>query len=52
MLWVSYGKVTQEGIKGMIAEPQNRAEAVEKLVAALSGYATNRICMHCMWSQV
>ena|SRR5210317_1482666 len=37
MLWVSYGKVTQEGIKGMIAEPQNRAEVVGKLVAALGG---------------
>ncbi len=37
MLWVSYGKVTQESIKGMIAEPQNRAEAVGKLVEALGG---------------
>ena len=37
MLWISYGKVTQEGIKGMIAEPQNRAEAVGKLVEALGG---------------
>ena len=37
MLWVSYGKVTQEGIKGMITEPQNRAEAVGKLVEALGG---------------
>ena len=37
MLWVSYGKLTQEGIKGMIAQPQNRAEAVGKLVAALGG---------------
>ncbi|MEE4601471.1 MAG: GYD domain-containing protein [Desulfobacteraceae bacterium] len=37
MLWVSYGKVTQEGIKGMVAEPQNRAEIVGKLVAALGG---------------
>jgi len=37
MLWVSYGKVTQEGVKGMIAEPQNRAEPVGKLVAALGG---------------
>lgn len=37
MLWISYGKVTQEGIKGMVAEPQNRAEIVGKLVAALGG---------------
>jgi uncharacterized protein with GYD domain len=37
MLWVSYGKVSQEGIKGMVANPQNRAEAVSKLVEALGG---------------
>lgn len=37
MHWVSYGKMTQDGIKGMITEPQNRAEAVGKLVAALGG---------------
>jgi uncharacterized protein with GYD domain len=37
MLWVSYGKVTQEGIKGMIANPENRAEAVGKLLEALGG---------------
>ncbi len=37
MLWISYGKVTQEGIKGMIANPENRAEAVGKLVEALGG---------------
>jgi len=37
MLWVSYGKVTQEGIKGMIANPENRAKPVGKLVEALGG---------------
>lgn len=37
MLWASYGKITQEGVKGMITEPQNRAEVVGKLVAALGG---------------
>lgn len=37
MLWISYGKLTQEGVKGMVAEPQNRAEIVGKLVAALGG---------------
>jgi len=31
MLWVSYGKFTNEGIKGLIDKPQNRAEAVSKL---------------------
>ena len=28
MLWVSYGKITKEGIQGMVANPQNREEAV------------------------
>ena len=37
MLWVSYGKLSLDGIKGMIAAPQNRAEAVGKLVEALGG---------------
>ena len=37
MLWVSYGKYAQEGIKGMIANPVNRAEAVGKLSEALGG---------------
>ena len=37
MLWVSYGKVSQEGIKGMISEPQNREEAVGKLLEAYGG---------------
>jgi uncharacterized protein with GYD domain len=37
MLWASFGKITQEGIKGIIAEPQNRAEPVGKLVEALGG---------------
>ncbi len=37
MLWVSYGKVTEEGIKGMIANPENRAEPVGKLVEAYGG---------------
>ena len=37
MLWVSYGKVSQEGIKGMVANPENRAVAVGKLLEALGG---------------
>jgi uncharacterized protein with GYD domain len=37
MLWVSYGKVSIEGIKGMVANPENRAEVVSKLVEALGG---------------
>ena len=37
MLWVSYGKISAEGIKGMIASPENRAAAVSKLVEALGG---------------
>ena len=37
MLWVSYGKLTNEGIKGLVSEPQDRAEAVAKLVNAYGG---------------
>lgn len=37
MLWVSYGKVSKEGIQGMIANPQNRAEPVAKLLEAYGG---------------
>lgn len=37
MLWVSYGKFSKEGIQGLIAKPQNRAEPVGKLVEALGG---------------
>jgi hypothetical protein len=37
MLWASYGKLSQEGIKVMIVKAQNRAEAVGKLVEALDG---------------
>ena len=37
MLWATYGKISQDGIKGLITEPQNRAEPVGKLVEALGG---------------
>ena len=37
MLWVSYGKFTNEGIKGLIDKPQNRAEAVSKLMEPHGG---------------
>ena len=37
MLWVSYGRVSQEGIQGMVANPSNRAEAVGKLLEAYGG---------------
>ena len=37
MLWVSYGKISKEGIQGVIANPQNRAEPVGKLLEAYGG---------------
>ena len=37
MHWVSYGRVSQEGIKGMVESPSNRAEAVGKLIEAFGG---------------
>lgn len=37
MLWVSYGKFSKEGIKGLVAEPQNRAESLGKLIESYGG---------------
>ena len=37
MLWVSYGRIAQEGIQGMVSSPSNRAEAVAKLLGAYGG---------------
>ncbi|AOY56925.1 MULTISPECIES: GYD domain-containing protein [Desulfococcus] len=37
MLWVSYGKFSREGVQGLLANPQNRAGAIEKLMAAYEG---------------
>ena len=37
MLWASYGKISKEGIQGLIANPQNRAEPVRKLLEAYGG---------------
>jgi len=37
MLWVSYGKFTNEGIKGLIENPQNRADAVSNLMEPHGG---------------
>ena len=37
MLWISYGKMSKEGIQGMIANPQNREEAIGKLLEAYGG---------------
>lgn len=37
MLWISYGKFSGEGIKGMVSNPSNRAEAVAALIEAYGG---------------
>jgi uncharacterized protein with GYD domain len=37
MLWVSYGRHTQEGIKGMISNPHNREEELARFNEALGG---------------
>lgn len=37
MLWASYGKLTNESIQGLVSNPQNRAEAIAKLVDAYGG---------------
>ena len=43
MLWVSYGKIAKEGIQGMVANPQNREEAVGKLLEA---YGSKLVSYH------
>ena len=37
MLWASYGRISQDGVKGMLSNPTNRAEAVGKLLEAYGG---------------
>ena len=37
MLWVSYGKFSPQGIKAIVDNPQNRADAVAKLLKAYGG---------------
>ncbi len=37
MLWASYGRISKDGLSGMINKPQNRAEAVGKLVESYGG---------------
>ncbi len=37
MLWASYGRISKDGIQGMLDNPTNRAEAVGKLLGAYGG---------------
>ena len=37
MLWASYGRISQDGIKGILDKPTNRAEAVGTLLEAYGG---------------
>ena len=37
MLWASYGRISKDGVQGMLDNPTNRAEAVGKLVQAYGG---------------
>ncbi|MDJ0828823.1 MAG: hypothetical protein QNI92_03160 [Desulfobacterales bacterium] len=37
MLWASYGRISKEGVQGMLDNPTNRAEAVGKLLGAYGG---------------
>ena len=32
MIYVTYGKMSKEGLNGLIAKPENRAEALGKMV--------------------
>ena len=37
MLWASYGRISKDGMNGMLNNPHNRAEAVGKLLEAYGG---------------
>ena len=37
MIYITYGKMSKEGLNGLTAKPENRAEALEKMVDALGG---------------
>ena len=37
MLWASYGRISKEGVQGLIDNPTNRAEALKKLLKAYGG---------------
>ena len=37
MIYVTYGKMSREGLNGLTAKPENRAEALGKMVDALGG---------------
>ena len=37
MIYITYGKMSKEGLNGLIAKPENRAETLGKMVDALGG---------------
>ena len=37
MIYITHGKMSKEGLNGLTAKPENRAEALEKMVDALGG---------------
>ena len=37
MIYITYGKMSKEGLNGLTAKPENRAEALGKMVDALGG---------------
>ena len=37
MIYITYGKMSKEGLNGLTAKPENRAEALRKMVDALGG---------------
>ena len=43
MLWASYGRISQDGVKGILDKPTNRAEVVGKLLEA---YGRKLIIFH------
>ena len=37
MIYVTYGKMSREGLNGLTAKPENQAEALGKMVDSLGG---------------
>ena len=48
MLWASYGRISKDGVQGMLDNPTDRAEAVGKLVPA---YGRKLISYHMLMNE-
>ena len=52
MLWASYGRISKDGLNGMLQNPHNRAEAIGKLIQAYGPRPQRIFCVSsqpCEW---